>query len=124
MKEETSILDPESYFREMGGMHDARVETIDLFLGASEVAIHVDDVNAAFVGLPGYRGKQSALVILGNVVDVMFAMAPLTESVGIYCVDVTPENDGGEPGFIFTFNFSPGGTLKVKGRSLRLELRN
>lgn len=59
------IEHPVSYFEDLGGLHDARVEEIRWQKSAQKVSIFVDDANANFLGLPGHAVVASAFVFAG-----------------------------------------------------------
>jgi hypothetical protein len=67
---EAHIADPETYFHDLGNLHDSKLVVIELDLAKRAVVFVVDDLYANFRGLPEYVGSQPVRLTL-NDVDVI-----------------------------------------------------
>src|SRR5437016_1571466 len=95
-----------------------------VFLYKNEIAVSIDDLNAAFFELPGYKGHQSATIVLEGADDVIFEISPITKMVRIYDLEVRKEGTGKDKSIEVTFKLSPGGLIKAKCKVIKLELNS
>jgi hypothetical protein len=57
-----SLVDPISFFQELGDLHDVKVCRIEWNVCEQAIVLEVEDLNANFIGLPDYQGKKQALI--------------------------------------------------------------
>lgn len=89
------IVDPATFFRELGGLHDTEIVRIDFDPHARSLAIKLEDLNANFVDLPEDPGRRSCTIHFVDVskfhvdVDVSVDLA-----IRIDGIDVRQEGTG------------------------------
>jgi hypothetical protein len=68
----SSIDTPDQYFRQLGGLHDSRIDDIIWTHRSAELAIRINNINANFRGLPEYRGEMPAVIRCSGVTSLHF----------------------------------------------------
>ena len=52
------LENPEVFFAELGGVHDARITNFSLDKFNKILTVGLDDLNSSFLGLTEYQGKR------------------------------------------------------------------
>jgi hypothetical protein len=60
------IANPQAFFSELGGLHDADITRATWSPAARCLTLDVDDLNANFFGLPEYSGKRPMRLIFNE----------------------------------------------------------
>jgi len=80
------------FFKNLGGMHDARVELINFNPYGLLVALEISDINSNFYGLPEYKGERPCSLLFKEVQSLFIDTVPLE---GICIGNITIENEAG-----------------------------
>lgn len=83
-KEFRVIEDPENYFKNLGALHDARVERIFWLPEKKELLLFIDDLNSGFLDLPEYKGFAPAILMFNGVESVDFKFAKCETHLNIF----------------------------------------
>jgi hypothetical protein len=112
--------DPKLFFRELGDMHDAKVDAIAFNISERELSLAVDDINAGSCGLAEYLGKRKAFVIFSQIGQVEFACDTSGGDIRrVYHFDLSREVDSEMYSVMMTM--WPGGRLSF--RCVSIEVR-
>ncbi|MFT5180482.1 MAG: hypothetical protein ACI8S3_000356 [Alphaproteobacteria bacterium] len=112
------VSEPEKFFRELGGLHDARIQQVLWSPEHREIAFTVDDLNSNSEGFPEYQGLFPQVVILEGVADITVSFAPIESHLNVYDFKVTTESASQ---LRVDISFWPGGSISVLCAELRLE---
>ncbi|RZL92350.1 MAG: hypothetical protein EOP76_11785 [Variovorax sp.] len=89
------ILDPSSFFAELGGLHDARIQQIAWNASARSVSLEVADLNANSLGLPEYPGTEPAIIVFNGAENLAFGCDAFVSDIQrVYDVEIEEMNDG------------------------------
>jgi hypothetical protein len=102
----TKIADPASYFENLGGLHDARVEGFIWLKDNSRITICVDDVNSNSLNLPGHVALAGK-VVFEEIHSLDAELHIDDSSLSIY--DLVAETKGGK--LYVSISFSPFGKM-------------
>ncbi len=108
----SQLLDqPIQFFQKHGGMHDAKIISITLDVQQRALVIHMDDVNANFLGLPEYDGKKEAAIIFTEVRNIAMDVDTKKEEIlRIYDLDVVKNTT--PDAYQLTINCTPGERIR------------
>jgi hypothetical protein len=101
----------EKYFKELGYLHDARIEKITWTITDS-LSIEIDDLNSNFLGLPEYTGIVPATLVFEEISKCVLAidMYHNDGSLDIYELLVKANSTYG---FDIFAKFSPSGNMEI-----------
>lgn len=106
MKEQ--VAQPISFFHELGGLHDAQIESITWNSYQRSISVCVDDLNANFEGLPEYGGRMHASIEFADVSNVQLVCdAFKSDAQRIYRTELHQRENGG--GYAMKMSISPSG---------------
>ncbi len=116
MQNATHLADPIAFFSNHGCLHDAEVISIVCRPTEKTVEITIDDIDAAFVGMPSYSmGRKIALVF--SKATSLYSNLEFADGITVskaYCVRA-------EFGFICDFQLRYGGAQdNLNGASVRI----
>ncbi|BBB68328.1 hypothetical protein UNDYM_4075 [Undibacterium sp. YM2] len=105
----TDIPDPAAFFLALGGLHDTRFHA-SANPSDKTLTLEIDDINANFLGLPEYPGKEPALFIFSNVagLDMNYDVDDAS-NCRIYDMEIKTEWDARRS--TMNISISPGGRL-------------
>lgn len=111
------IEQPISFFDELGGLHDAQIESITWDSNQRSVSVYVDDLNANFEGLPEYSGQFHALIEFADVSNFqLMCDAFMGDVQRIYRIELQQRENGKE--YAIKISISPSGEASFNFRSL------
>lgn len=89
------ILHPSSFFAELGGLHDARIQQIAWNAGARSISLEVADLNANSLGLPEYPGTEPATIVFSGAENLAFGCdAFVNDAQRVYDTEIEEMSDG------------------------------
>jgi hypothetical protein len=100
----------ERYLFEKGVLHDCVVERISWHPQSGQVEIAILDVNAGFLDLPEYPGREPVCMVLGGVTSVQMDLTLLSDRRLIYEASVTGDGDD----VSLYIAFWPSGSMSAK----------
>jgi len=109
-----NIDDPVSFFRDLGNIHDAKIESIVIDLARRRIFIHVDDLYRNFVGLSDYKGAKPCDILLNNVRE--FRIFPIDLESIKRIIDF--ETTSSHRGISIEIKLSPAGSLFIECESI------
>lgn len=113
---EYKIENPEIFFAELGGAHDAHITTFSWDRSNNILTIGIDDLNSSFIGLPEYKGVHPVTLTFSRVssfdIDIQF----INDQLNIYSIDVDANGDS----YRFNIKCSPGGSFKFECKNLQV----
>jgi len=112
------IDDPVSYFGDLGGLHNARVEEIRWQKADQEVSILVDDANANFLGSPGHTAVASEFVFSG----VEALDAELVDAANLSIYELASETKGDQ--LHISIGFAPFGKMAFSCSSVAVHRKD
>ncbi len=116
--EEHLILDdPRKFFKDLGGLHDARIEHLRWDPNHRQVTILVDDINSNFLDLPEYKGLAPATLTLSKVIGFILNVDRPDATLNIYELEVCPESAH----LAAQFKIRPSGKIKIACASIGIE---
>ena len=110
----SAITDPSTFFSELGGLHDARVQQIAWDANARSVRLEISDLNANSLGLPEYPGAEPGTIVFLGAENLTFACDAFANDIQrVYDIEIEELGDGKllctllvSPSGRFTFGFS------------------
>lgn len=103
--------DPKALFHDLGGLHDADIESINWDLRSREFSFDVDDLFSSFEGLPEYAGKKQASVVFSGVKElVMECESGVGEATRIYKLEI--DKMEGVDAYSASIKMTPEGAIK------------
>ena len=106
-REITSVAELADYFDKKGDLHDCVVDLLQWQASSRSIEVRLLDVNANFIGLPGYEGVTPCVLRFKGVADISFSISELSERLRVYEAEVSPA----EVPSIFNMLFSPFGSI-------------
>jgi hypothetical protein len=106
------IKEPQSFFKELGNLHDSRIKEIVWSPGQNEVTIALDDLYANFVGLPEYPGKQPSRLVMSNIARIK--MDVVTDKFPPRVLDFEIEEVGSNLPLHVMLKFDPSGVIEIE----------
>jgi hypothetical protein len=110
------LPDPKAFFRDLGGLHDARIAAFKWDRPRRTVSILVDDIHSNFLGLPEYRGARPAKLFLREVDQLELCVEIAAEELAVYDVEVSDSADDGTRQVLI--RWSPGGLLRCRCKEI------
>ena len=115
------LPEPITFFRELGGLHDAKIVNITWNVFRRSATLEVDDLNANFYGLPEYSGKKHALIIFGEVEDMQLNCdAKQADKQRVYELEML--KDEGSKKYKLTMRISPSGQLNFMCEFVEIQI--
>ncbi len=112
---ENTLLDnPEEYFSNLGGLHDARIEGVNWSLSNKKIIVSIDDINSNFEGLPNYKGLVSANILFNHVHEFKLNFSLEEHYLSIYDLEIVSNNLD----IIVNLKCWPEGVLQVRCKSI------
>ena len=108
---------PEEFFHQLGGLHDARIETFKWVPPESQVLIGIDDLNSNFLDLPEYKGLLPVTLIFSNVQKMIIGVDPIQKILNIF--DLETKLSTAHINVII--KFSPGGKMEFTCSSIEVQ---
>lgn len=106
-----SIVDPRSFFFELGGIHDAKIQKVAWDVLARTITLAVDDLNANFNGLSEYVGKREVSIVFSEIEDFQLNCDAIKSDIQrVYDLEIKTECDSGENELLM--RISPSGRLR------------
>ena len=113
------VNNPEVFFHELGGLHDARIEDINWLPNKRRLSITIDDMNSNFIDLPEYGGLPPPILVFVGVRRVLIDIDQTDENLNIYEFEAKPS-----PSYLdVSVKCWPGGRLEVTCESIDLHQR-
>ncbi len=117
MLDENTVIEPKTFFGELGGLHDALITAFS-WNGENQnqvLSISIDDLNSNFLGLPEYKGKRPVEILLTGVKNLDCDIQIKSSSFSIYDFLI-------EEGACYSVHIkcSPGGYFKCQCESIEL----
>ncbi len=113
--------DPESYFQELGGIHDANIEQIVWEPIERTVSLCVDDLNSNFEGLPSYGGPVRSKFCFRDIEQIQLSCDAFSgDAQRIYKLAVFLERDSQR--YSADLRISPGGRMSFTFRSVDMSV--
>lgn len=104
----TQIEQPMQFFDQLGGLHDAQIESINWDSNQRSISLRVDDLNANFEGLPEYGGRMHASIEFADVSNVQLVCDAFAGDVQrIYRINLHQRDSG--KGYAIKMSISPSG---------------
>jgi len=112
-----NINQPKKFFHELGGLHDARIESFKWIPPEQKVLIKIDDLNSNFIDLPEYDGLWPGILVFSNVKKILTGVVPIEGYLSIFNVEIKLLTEQ----INVTINISPGGKIEFDCSSIDIQ---
>jgi hypothetical protein len=112
---EITVNDPQAFFAELGGLHDALIMSFSWDRDDKMLCIGIDDLNSNFLDLPEYRGLRPVEIVFTGVQNLDCDIQIKGSSINIYdflIEDASP--------YTVDVKCSPGGYFKCQCAAIKL----
>lgn len=113
------IENPENFFHQLGGLHDARIESFSWIPPERQVVIKIDDLNSDSLDLPEYEGLLPATLIFSNVQKMIIGVDPIQKTLNIFDLEIKCSTTH----INVIIKFSPGGKMEFTCGSIEVQER-
>jgi hypothetical protein len=113
---EPYIKAPEFFFKELGYLHDARINEIGWDPVQRAFALLVNDLYANFVGFPEYEGSQPVQLIMSDVCRIQIDVTP--DRFALRIMDFEVEEPGSGLHIYVKVRLDPSGFIRVECNSI------
>lgn len=107
---------PEIFFAELGGAHDARITNFSWDKFNKTLTIGLDDLNSNFLGLPEYQGKRPVAFVFAGVSTFDMDVQLINDQLNVYDIEVNTANEN----YMFHIKCSPGGYFKYQCEDVQI----
>ena len=114
------IVDPVSVFRDLGALHDSKIDSVTWDAATRSITLDVDDLNASFDGLPEYPGKRQASIVFTEVENVSLNCDSLKGDIQcIYRLEVQKMDNSN--GYKLMLRIAPSGQLDLDFETVKIK---
>ncbi len=102
------LENPEVFFVELGGVHDARITNFSWDKFNKILTVGLDDLNSSFLGLTEYQGKRPVDLVFSGTSTFDMDIQLIDDQLNVYDIEVNTVIDN----YMFHIKCSPGGYFK------------
>lgn len=117
---EEVVSDLSEFLQTRGGFHDSRATNIVMPLELATLELTLDDINANYLGLPEYPGKESAAILFKGVQTFECSLDTKQRYLWIYEIEAKENEAGGDSKYDITIKIVPEGHLRLTCSSVSL----